>query len=240
MTSVDLKDQSPKVDESSEGSALTDQPPSEGNALGRQKSPVDSGRGLRPSMLFFGIVSAISLVADIGSKVWAELLLNRRGHEPMEVLHNHLSITLAYNPGGAFGSFQSAPEALRRPFFLIVSLIALGFIISLYLKLLPTQKALKWGLPLVFGGALGNLSDRLTRTHVVDFIDYRADWVLSMNEFIQSFYSSWAVSDHWPTFNIADVAICVGVTLMAIDMFTHRRDAGIQKKAKTKEASSAV
>src|SRR5690606_15301068 len=83
--------------------------------------------------------------------------------------------------------------------------------------------ALKWGLPLVLGGALGNLSDRVTRGSVVDFIDYRADWIESMNRGIAKVFSSWSVTDHWPTFNVADIAICIGVGLMAIDMFTSRR-----------------
>jgi signal peptidase II len=103
-----------------------------------------------------------------------------------------------------------------------VSCLAVFFIISLYSRLHNTQTALKWGLPLVLGGALGNLSDRITRSQVIDFIDYRADWVMSMNSFIKQYVSNWTLTDHWPTFNVADVGICVGVILMGVDMFTHR------------------
>jgi hypothetical protein len=69
---------------------------------------------------------------------------------------------------------------------------------------------------------LGNLSDRITRSQVIDFIDYRADWVMSMNSFIKQYVSNWTLTDHWPTFNVADVGICIGVILMGVDMFTHR------------------
>ena len=76
---------------------------------------------------------------------------------------------------------------------------------------------------MVLGGALGNLADRVVRGSVVDFIDYRADWVQSMNELIAVVSSTWHVTDHWPTFNVADICICIGVGLMAIDMFTNKR-----------------
>jgi lipoprotein signal peptidase len=46
-----------------------------------------------------------------------------------------------------------------------------------------------------------------------------------MNRLIHRVYPGWAVTDHWPTFNVADISICVGVGLMAVDMFTSRRGA---------------
>lgn len=176
----------------------------------------------RPSYLFLGVVAAISLFADISTKVWAEIVLNERGFEPIAVIGNNVNITLAYNQGGAWGLFSDANKMIRLPFFLSVSVFAIFFIVSLYSRLHPSQRALKWGLPMVLGGALGNLSDRITRSQVIDFIDYRADWVMSVNSFIGQYVSSWAVTDHWPTFNVADIAICVGVGLMAVDMLTHR------------------
>jgi signal peptidase II len=113
---------------------------------------------------------------------------------------------------------------VRRPFFLLVSAAAIAFIVTLYRRLQPRQRALKWGLPLVLGGALGNVFDRIRYGHVIDFIDYRADWVKAMNDFVGRLFPGHATStDHWPTFNVADIAICVGVALMAIDMFTAKR-----------------
>ena len=79
---------------------------------------------------------------------------------------------LAKNRGGAWGLLQSANENVRRPFFLLVSVAAITFIVTLYRRLQPKQRALKWGLPLVLGGALGNVFDRIRYGHVIDFIDY--------------------------------------------------------------------
>jgi len=176
-----------------------------------------------PSFVFFSVVAAVSLAADIVTKVWAEITLLHRASHPIVLIEDHLNLTLAYNPGGAWGLAQDASEQLRKPFFVLVSMAAIWFIFSLYGRLAPGQHALKWGLPLVLGGALGNLADRLTRSQVIDFIDYRADWIRAMNTQIGRVAEGWSVTDHWPTFNVADIAICVGVGLMAVDMITSRR-----------------
>lgn len=173
-----------------------------------------------PSYVFFGTLAAVALLADVASKAWAEIVLTTRpAHDPSIILvANHLTLTLAYNRGGAWGLLQSASEFVRRPFFLCVSVAAVVFIVSLYSRLAPMQRALKWGLPLVLGGALGNLTDRIVRTSVVDFIDYRGDWITKMNQGIAAVFPAWNITDHWPTFNVADMCICAGVALMAIDM----------------------
>ncbi len=176
----------------------------------------------RPSYVFLACLAALSLLLDVLTKAWAENTLTRlpRSNPALILLEDRLSFTLAYNRGGAWGLLQDAGENLRRPFFLIVSLAAVVFIVSLYGRLAPRQWALKWGLPLVLGGALGNLADRIVRGSVVDFIDYRADWVATMNRLVAKVSSGWHITDHWPTFNVADISICVGVGLMAIDMLT--------------------
>jgi signal peptidase II len=155
----------------------------------------------------------VSLVADLWSKHWAKSHFEsiRPGAEKrLVVIQDAVSFIFAKNRGGAWGLLQNENEALRRPFFLVVSVAAIVFIVSLYRKLQPGQTALKWGLPLVLGGALGNLIDRIRYGYVVDFIDV--------------FMKMGGEMKHWPTFNVADIAICVGVGLMAVDMFTSRKE----------------
>ena len=175
-----------------------------------------------PSYLFLGIVAAVALVADAVTKLWAESTLGRltRLDPSIVLVDDVLTFTLAYNKGGAFGMLAGEDGVWRRPFFLLVSAGASLFIISLYRKIQPNQWALRWGLPLVLGGALGNFADRLAKGKVVDFIDYRAGWVESMNELISKINPTWHVTSHWPTFNVADICICIGVGLMVVDMFT--------------------
>jgi signal peptidase II len=178
--------------------------------------------GPRPSPSFLAVVSIVSLASDIITKLWAEKRLE--GYPGyITVVENQLMFVLAKNKGGAWGLLQGQSENVRRPFFLLVSVAAIAFIVTLYRRLQPRQHALKWGLPLVLGGALGNVFDRIRYGYVIDFIDYRADWIKKLNELIQKKYPAHIVTDHWPTFNVADVAICVGVALMAIDMLTSRR-----------------
>ena len=207
-----------------------------------ERRPAAAPRTNRPSFVFFAVVAALCLLADVLSKAWAEVELTRRSPlEPIVLIEGHLNLALAYNRGGAWGLLQNASENVRRPFFLVVSVAAIAFIVSLYGKLLPTQRALRWGLPLVLGGALGNLADRVTRGSVVDFIDYRAGWVETMNELIAKVISGWNITDHWPTFNVADISICVGVGLMAIDMLTagRRNNAAAQQADHNSTSGSA-
>lgn len=163
----------------------------------------------RPSLLFLLVVSVVSLAADLGTKWWAKSTLDDPtvfGGRKIDVIQGKLAFIFARNRGGAWGLLQDESENVRRPFFLLISLAAITFIVLLYRRVTPSQTALKWGLPLVLGGALGNLIDRIRYGFVVDFIDVRVT---------QTF--------RWPTFNIADIAIVVGVGLMAIDMFTSRK-----------------
>jgi signal peptidase II len=164
----------------------------------------------KPSFAFLGIVSAISLALDLGTKWWAKSRLEDiSSWNRVVVIKDHLDFVFAKNKGGAWGLLSDENENVRRPFFLLISVAAIAFIVSLFRKLRKDQTALKWGLPLVLGGALGNLVDRIRYGHVVDFIDV--------------YMKSGGREQHWPTFNVADIAIVVGVGLMAVDMFTSRK-----------------
>ena len=216
-----------------EAPALPEIPPEEAIAPGVErldppmfaaKKIADPSLGPGPAPSFLAAVSIISLVSDIGSKLWAEANLNPfKGGAPLELVKDRLTLMYAENKGGAWGLLQGTREEVRRPFFLLVSVAAIAFIVTLYRRLTPRQRALKWGLPLVLGGALGNVFDRIRYGFVVDFIDLQADVIHKGNELIAKYNPSHQVTNHWPTFNVADIAICVGVGLMAVDMFTSKR-----------------
>ncbi len=177
--------------------------------------------GPKPSYLFLGAVSILVLVSDLGSKWWAVKALEKDGFRlpAKEIIKGRLAFVLARNPGGAWGMFHDQPEKVRKPFFVLVSVIAVVVIVGMYRKLDPKQLALKWGLPLVLGGALGNLVDRVRYGQVIDFID------------VVYWKNKLGIERHWPTFNVADIAICIGVLLMAVDfLFPHKRPAAPARK----------
>jgi signal peptidase II len=178
--------------------------------------------GPRPSYVFLAVVTLITLAADLGTKFWAEArFTNARGAErQMEVVKDFLIFRLAKNPGGAWGILSGESPALRISFFIAISLVAVGFILTLYRKTTRDQRALTWGLPLVLGGALGNLVDRIRYGVVIDFIEVHLG------------------SYQHPTFNIADIAIVAGVGLMAIDMFTPRKKPATTDVASERPASA--
>ncbi|MDP9000656.1 MAG: signal peptidase II [Myxococcota bacterium] len=178
-----------------------------GVPVGATRVIADYGRP-HPSYVFLGLVSIVTLACDVVTKAWAARHLDAYPGV-VEVWNSHVTLVLARNRGGAWGLLQSTSENVRRPFFLLVSVAAIAFIMALYRRLLPRQRALRWGLPLVLGGALGNVLDRVRYGQVIDFIDVHVPWK--------------GADHHWPTFNVADIAICVGVGLMAIDMFTSKR-----------------
>jgi signal peptidase II len=115
------------------------------------------------------------------------------------------SYRYAENPGAAWSILATAPEKFRAAFFMIVSFVAIGLIGVYYSRLTSSQGMLRLALSLVMGGAIGNLVDRMMRSYVIDFIDWH--W----------HDPTWKTGWHWPTFNVADTGISVGVALIALD-----------------------
>lgn len=196
------------------------------------EAPSEEPAQAKPSIkyAFLVVSSAVMLALDLGTKEWAATRLEGKNVEPIVVIEGveafgkmlALHFDLAKNPGGAWGVLGKQPDYVRLPFFFVISALAVVFIVSLYKKLEPRQWALKWALPLVLGGALGNLVDRIRHQHVIDFID--AFWIEDGR------------ASHWPTFNVADIWIVAGVILMGIDWFSPRRK---PKKVTTEPATLA-
>jgi signal peptidase II len=135
------------------------------------------------------IVAAVVITLDQLSKLWV------RDHfalwESLPII-GRLSLTYHINPGAAFGLLDNQTELL------IIMGIASLFIILLFLRYLSRLTTLSLvSIGLIWGGAVGNLIDRIRFGYVTDFIDFRL-W----GDF------------HWPTFNIADAAITVGVVTL--------------------------
>ncbi len=146
------------------------------------------------------ILALVVLVLDIATKRWVESVLLHGQQIPLTGFFN---LVLTYNAGAAF-SFLSDASGWQRWFFSAIAASASGLIIYLLRKHV-TDKLFCIALSLILGGALGNLWDRITLGHVVDFLDFHVS------------------NYHWPAFNVADSAIFLGAMLLILDSFRHKK-----------------
>lgn len=165
--------------------------------------------------------TAVLTAADLGSKAWAEGALSterafevpaactpnehgnyymQRGRgEIIELVPNYLEFRYAENCGAAFGMLDDAPRWLRVSVFLsagVLAMIALG---TMFVRG-SGGSLFAASVPLIVSGALGNMIDRVRLGYVVDFIHFHI-------------YDRF----EWPTFNVADITITVGVGLLLLD-----------------------
>jgi signal peptidase II len=156
-------------------------------------------------MLRLGLaVAAVVFVADRISKAW--LLDLMRAHGPVVEVTPFFNLVMVWNRGVSFGMLQSG-EAGRY----VLSAVALAIVAGLILWLRRVEVWwLAAGLGAIVGGAVGNVVDRLWYDEgaVADFFDFHvAGW-------------------HWPSFNVADAAIVVGVGLILLDALLARGKTG--------------
>jgi len=119
-------------------------------------------------------------------------------HDSITVVPGFFNITHVRNKGAAFGILSTLPEFWRSAFFITVTLVAVAAIIALIIK--THERLLVYAFSLIAGGAIGNVVDRIRYGEVVDFIQW----------YVKSYY--------WPSFNVADSAISIGVVLLAFEM----------------------
>jgi signal peptidase II len=121
-------------------------------------------------------------------------------NQSIEIIPGYLRLSYWENSGVAFGLFD-AVASIWKPYILAALAVAAVVIIVVYSAHIPPErKLLRVSLAVIIGGILGNFADRIVRGYVVDFIDFHI-------------YDTF----HWPTFNVADSAITIGIALLLID-----------------------
>ena len=149
---------------------------------------------LKKNLIIFAIIF-FTFFLDLITKNYAvnNLLLNHS-----VIINAFLNFTLAFNYGVAF-SFLSDAGGWQRWFFIIFSIVVISFIAYILIKDKDSEYI---AYSFIFGGALGNLYDRFLLGYVIDFIEFHYN----------NFY--------WPIFNIADIAISIGIILLLYSMFS--------------------
>lgn len=138
-------------------------------------------------------------VVDLASKIWAEQ--NLAPFQPVPVIGDFFRLTLGYNTGVAFGMLANGGVwPLVMTGAIIVGLVV-WFTRGLYTGQFPEPAA--WPIGMLLGGAIGNFLDRLPDGHVTDFLD------VGLGDL------------RWPTFNLADSFILIGVALLVLLTFNH-------------------
>lgn len=129
-------------------------------------------------------------------------------NQTINVIGNFFTISFIYNTGIAFGILNKNNSSAKTPLLIIVSIIALGIILYIFYSLPRDIKLSGLSMGLIFGGAIGNMIDRIVRGKVVDFFD--VDF-FDINIPKLDFHMT-----RWPTFNVADSAVFVGILMLFI------------------------
>lgn len=140
------------------------------------------------------------LVLDQTTKLYVHATF--RLHESRPVVAEFFHLTYVRNPGAAFGLLANQNESFLQWFFPLVTVLAIIALVVYFTRVPVSRRQTLWGIGLIVGGAIGNGIDRLWLGQVIDFLDVH-----------------WRDAYHWPAFNLADSAICIGVGLLLLDAF---------------------
>ena len=145
---------------------------------------------------FIALVVASVVVLDQLTKLW--IRENVELFSSFPVVPGFFNITHVRNPGGAFNFLAESSEAFRLPFFFVMTGVAILALLYFLREIDESQKLLLFAIAGVLGGAIGNFIDRVAIGEVVDFLDVY-----------------WGTY-HWPSFNVADSFITVGVVVLLV------------------------
>ncbi len=121
------------------------------------------------------------------------------------IIPGFFALTLVTNTGGVFGILRDLDGAPRAVLFGLLPVVAIALMVWYARSLEDDRRSPLAAVGMILGGAAGNLVDRIRWGHVVDFLD------------------AYVGEYHWPAFNLADSAICVGVALLLLDGLVSRR-----------------
>lgn len=148
------------------------------------------------------VISGLVAILDQITKVI--ILKSLPLHHSVTVIPRFFNITHIHNPGGAFGFMAHQHSTVRNLVFLFLSTLAVFGVFYFYKNTPRTHPLLATGLALIFGGAIGNLIDRIRFGKVIDFLDV----------YIGTY--------HWPAFNIADSAITIGIIIFLFHILLNK------------------
>jgi signal peptidase II len=167
---------------------------------------------LKRRILFFLGLVAILVLLDLWSKEYMWALFARRGDTI--AVTSWLSWSMKYNTGMAFSLFRDHP-------FILVMVAGIITPVLTVVALRTSRSSLVLAMwAFVVGGALGNIVDRIRSRWIYE---ERFHW--AVRDFIDVYWGE-SPSQHWPTFNLADSVICIGVAYLVLHSFVEEKSAG--------------
>lgn len=198
-----------------------------------------------PKAIALCVAATTALLAlDLGTKFWAEDALSeprvggpppvcepdehgyttqqRRQKAPMVLIEGYLELRYAENCGAAFSMLRSAPALVRTGLFGLAA-VAASIALMWMFVMGRGQQWFAFAVPLIVSGALGNLADRLRLGYVIDFV--RFHWSTPIFGYTE-----------WPTWNVADATILIGVVMLLIDGYYEGK---LEKELAAKQTKDA-
>jgi signal peptidase II len=171
------------------------------------------------SKFIYLIIAIAVLAADQVSKAWATAWLEPHGS--LQVIEGFFRLSYARNRGVAFSLFADSEFNMRWLLAAISAAAAVAVIVYLG-RTVASNAWLNTALAFLLAGITGNLVDRVRLGEVVDFLDFH-------------------LGEHftWPTFNIADAAICLGALLLALELMKEEKAAGLKAQTSTPAAEES-
>jgi signal peptidase II len=168
-------------------------------------APIPSAEAAEPRPRRYGLMTLIVLTVLILDQLTKWFVTGAmRLHESISIIPDLFSLTYIRNSGAAFGILAGSHAGFRLVFFGLTSVLALALLGTIYVRLSPADWIGQVSVASIFGGAVGNLIDRIRSGEVIDFLDFSL------------------LGYHWPAFNVADAAITVGVCFLIGHFFTHK------------------
>ncbi len=163
-------------------------------------------------------VTSIIVAIDQAAKYWIRNTIPVRGR-PIEVIPGLFQLVHAENSGAAWGLMRDFTH--RLPFLIVATVVAFT-VIGIYFHKIPKgQNLVALAMSCILGGAIGNFLDRVRFHSVTDYLDFYVNY-----QPVKGWLRSVFRSNHWPSFNVADIAIVVGLLFIMYDMlFLEKRRA---------------
>lgn len=175
------------------------------------------------NFLLFLVITVGGVLADQLTKAWVVANVALHSDE-IELIPGFLSIVHAQNPGAALSLLSGF--AYRHVVFAVFTVVALVVIVDMFRKLRPHEWFMAGTLGLILSGAVGNAIDRVRQQYVTDFIRVYTEHPSLQDWLVGTFGTA-----EWPTFNVADIALVVGVAFFALHQLRQGRQAGAEAPA---------